>query len=102
MGQAFFDAIVRKLVAVEAAETVASAEPKKVVRVSNDSYDEIARQPVGSSIDSHGQLFTKDAANAEKKEKAQARPKGEQSADYALRWGPLTRHSHFQCIILRS
>src|SRR5207247_5358109 len=72
IGQALFDSVVSKLVAVESAETVCSAEPEKPSRVGNNAKHIVARQPVGSCVGAHRKLLRRDATRAEKEHKRQA------------------------------
>src|SRR6185312_4135014 len=73
MGQPLFYSIVGELVAVEAAQTVTGAEPKKVVRIANNAQDKVARQAIGGCVDTHRKLFRGDRWQGKKKQKYQAR-----------------------------
>ena len=77
MGQALFYAISGELIAVEAAQTITSAEPQKTARVPNDTQDNVARQTVGSRVGAYRKLLGKEAALIEKKRKHQA-PHGDE------------------------
>ena len=73
IGQALFDSVVSKLVAVESAETVCGAEPEKPSRVGNNAKHIVARQPVGSCVGAHRKLLGRDTTRAKNKRQREAR-----------------------------
>src|SRR5438132_7134322 len=70
--QALLDAVVGELVAVESAETVCGAEPKKTWRVANNAKHKVARQPVCSRVGAHRKLLGRDATRGKNKRQHEA------------------------------